>query len=120
MPIHVNVCCDECKVAQGFHFEAESETFGELLEALRASKWEVTFSGGVTRTVCQDCCGPKSFDCPICGTELKEVRYPGGSYLNRDQWESSRAGDYYCTKCVSDVARSGYLYWWRKELVGAK
>jgi hypothetical protein len=54
--------------------------------------------------------------CPTCASKLAAVTYSGGS-LNRDQWESTRAGDYYCTgSCVSDDARSGYLYWWRREL----
>jgi hypothetical protein len=36
--------------------------------------------------------------------------------LNRDQFEATRAGDFYCTKCRSDKAKSGYAYFWEKEL----
>jgi hypothetical protein len=53
--------------------------------------------------------------CPKCGLPLKEVRYPSDSYFNRDQWESQRAGDWYCDKCPSEVARSGYSYFWEAD-----
>jgi hypothetical protein len=58
--------------------------------------------------------------CPKCGRELKAVTYPADSYLNRDQWDSERAGDWYCDNCPSEVARSGFSYFWefdfKKEL----
>jgi len=55
------------------------------------------------------------FNCPQCGGPLRKVSYPGGM-LNEDQWMSQRAGDYYCTECKSDQARTGYMYFWRSML----
>lgn len=54
--------------------------------------------------------------CPECGLALYPVKYPSGSPLNRDQWESTRAGDFYCTSCTSDVSKSGFRYFWEHEL----
>lgn len=47
-----------------------------------------------------------SKDCPTCHRSVDEVRYPSDSYLNRDQWEGVRCGDYYCDHCRQ--------YWWIK------
>jgi hypothetical protein len=58
-----------------------------------------------------------SFNCPICNNELKEVHYPQDSYLNEDQWASIRCGDYYCDTCKSDRSRTGYKYYWKKDLI---
>ena len=54
--------------------------------------------------------------CPKCGTTLQQVEYPGGM-LNEDQWRSTRAGDWFCVTCKSDKARTGYLYFWNRELM---
>jgi hypothetical protein len=54
--------------------------------------------------------------CPACGTELREVLYPPGSLLNRDQWNTVKAGDYYCIICTSDRCATGYRYYWKREL----
>lgn len=56
--------------------------------------------------------------CPKCGGQLFEVRYDPNSMLNRDQFESIRAGDWYCTTCKSDKAKSEYEYFWERELAG--
>jgi hypothetical protein len=53
--------------------------------------------------------------CPDCGKALQPVRYEGG-YLNRDQWESVRAGDWFCDACKGTRSRSGYRYFWNREL----
>ena len=37
--------------------------------------------------------------------------------LNEDQWRSTRAGDWFCDTCKSDKARTGYLYFWNRELM---
>lgn len=58
----------------------------------------------------------KTPHCPDCGNILHAVTYPSGSYLNRDQWESQRAGDWYCNCCTSNVARTGFRYFWNSEL----
>lgn len=55
--------------------------------------------------------------CPQCGGRLEAVTYPSDSMLNRDQFDSVRAGDWYCTSCKGVEARSGYKYWWNSDLV---
>ncbi len=54
--------------------------------------------------------------CPQCGGRLESVDYPADSILNRDQFDSCRAGDWYCTNCKGTEAKSGYKYWWDKDL----
>lgn len=54
--------------------------------------------------------------CPVCGGALQEVRYPEGSMLNREQFDSVRAGDYFCKACKGTEAKSGYKYWWKRDL----
>lgn len=54
--------------------------------------------------------------CPTCGTPLQEVRYEGG-YFNRDQWDSMRAGDWFCDRCPSNGrGNTSFRYWWQREL----
>lgn len=54
--------------------------------------------------------------CPQCKGSLKKVTYPSDSVLNRDQFDSVRAGDWYCTNCKGTEASSGYKYWWHGDL----
>lgn len=54
--------------------------------------------------------------CPQCGGRLEAVTYPSDSMLNQDQFDSVRAGDWYCTNCKGVEARSGYKYWWDNDL----
>lgn len=59
-------------------------------------------------------------ECPQCRGPLKEVRQPSNSMLNRDQWESSIAGNWYCDKCPSnDRGNAPLCYWWTRELPDA-
>jgi hypothetical protein len=53
-------------------------------------------------------------NCPSCGNELRRVVNTTG-YLNDFQFDSVKAGDYYCDRCKSDVARSGYKYFWKTD-----
>ena len=46
--------------------------------------------------------------CPDCGARLMVVHYPAGSMLNEEQWESVRAGDFYCDSCNA--------HYWQREL----
>jgi hypothetical protein len=55
-------------------------------------------------------------NCPQCGACLREVCYPEGSMLNREQFDAVRAGDYYCTNCKGTEARTGWKYWWKREI----
>lgn len=59
----------------------------------------------------------RKLECPQCHGPLERVSYPGG-YLNRDQWESNRAGDYVCRTCPGEghTSRHGWCYWWESEL----
>jgi hypothetical protein len=55
--------------------------------------------------------------CPQCGERLKVPPRP--YYLNREQWEATRAGDYYCERCPPRPGReasSGYCYWLDHEV----
>ena len=55
--------------------------------------------------------------CPTCGKPLTEVRYDSGSMLNRDQFDSIRAGDYFCASCPDNGrGKSGLCYWWKHEV----
>ena len=58
--------------------------------------------------------------CPVCGKELIRVRYPADSPLNRDQWESQKAGDWYCETCPDNgraVSHQPRSYFWDHEVV---
>lgn len=48
-------------------------------------------------------------NCPECGKMLQPVTYPGG-YLNHEQWESLRAGDWFCA--LHDGVN---LYYWNSD-----
>lgn len=54
--------------------------------------------------------------CPQCKCALKPVAYPGGM-LNRDQWESVRAGDYRCDSCPDNgrANRPKVAHFWAAE-----
>ena len=56
--------------------------------------------------------------CPQCGGVLLSVSYPEGcTALNRDQWESTIAGNWYCEKCPSNNrGTAGVCYWWDREV----
>lgn len=56
------------------------------------------------------------FDCPQCGAPLLPVEYPADCMLNEYQWRSQIAGDLYCDYCKSNTARSGHLYFWKRNL----
>lgn len=54
--------------------------------------------------------------CPNCQKELFEVRQSPHSMLNAEQFDSQKAGDFYCASCKSDKCQTGYLYFWTKDL----
>lgn len=58
----------------------------------------------------------KVLTCPKCEQPLKKVEYPSDSMLNRDQWMSVRAGDYYCTCHNNHTGNRPYAYFWEKDL----
>lgn len=55
--------------------------------------------------------------CPECGAGLHGVRYPGG-YLNEEQWDSIRAGDFYCNSNAPHQREpnGGITYFWKREV----
>lgn len=55
------------------------------------------------------------YKCPKCGELLYIVRESSG-YLNEEQFDSIRAGDYYCKSCKGNRGKSGYRYYWENEL----
>lgn len=61
---------------------------------------------------------PEGPPCPNCGKPLEHVRYPSGCYLNREQWESVRAGDFMCQHCPDNgrAANKKFAYFWASEV----
>lgn len=57
-----------------------------------------------------------SQSCPQCSRPLYRVTRDPDSPLNEDQFDSVRAGDWYCTSCRGTEARTGYKYFWVREL----
>jgi hypothetical protein len=56
-------------------------------------------------------------ECPSCGGELRRVRN-NSAYLNDEQFDSVKAGDWYCSTCRGDKGKSGFLYFWDDDLPG--
>jgi uncharacterized protein YbaR (Trm112 family) len=54
--------------------------------------------------------------CPECRNPLEEVKYNSSSVLNEEQFMSIRAGDYYCKNCNGTRGKTGYKYFWKREL----
>lgn len=52
--------------------------------------------------------------CPECGDDLDRVVNNGP--LNDDQFDAVKAGDWYCKKCKSDAAATGFKYWLDRQL----
>ena len=54
--------------------------------------------------------------CPQCGKPLVRVTQDTDSYLNAEQFDSVKAGDYFCETCKDDSTKTGYKYFWEKDL----
>lgn len=55
--------------------------------------------------------------CPKCRGPVIRVRQSANSPLNRDQFDSCKAGDFYCEACPDNGrGNSGLCYWWEREL----
>jgi hypothetical protein len=63
---------------------------------------------------------PKDPKCPGCGRPLNRVRQSPNSSLNRDQWESCIAGNWYCEHCKGSRGQTDYRYYWDRELIAAE
>lgn len=59
---------------------------------------------------------PSKHKCPNCSKPLKEV--PRHSkWLNDDQYEASKAGDWFCENCPDNGrGNSGLCYFWDREV----
>lgn len=58
---------------------------------------------------------PKLKKCPRCGGNLCTV--PPSKWLNSDQWQASKAGDYYCVFCPGNGRGAmDFCYWWEHEI----
>lgn len=57
---------------------------------------------------------PRSYACPDCGNELVRVKRP--LYLNEDQWDATKAGDFYCVACAGERGGTDYRYYDSGEL----
>ena len=55
--------------------------------------------------------------CPRCGQSLKPVEQESGA-LNDDQFDAIKAGDWYCEHCKGSRGKTGYRYYWDRELQG--
>lgn len=53
-----------------------------------------------------------NYNCPDCGNRLKKVFQSSPRMLNSYQFDAVKAGDFYCDKCKSDKAESGFKYFW--------
>lgn len=59
----------------------------------------------------------KQQKCPQCGGPIVAVRQSPNSPLNSDQFDASKAGDYYCETCPSnDRGQKPLCYWREREL----
>lgn len=56
--------------------------------------------------------------CPRCDKPLKAV--PPSKWLNAEQWEAVKAGDYFCDSCPSNDRGNGrFHYFWAAEVEAA-
>ena len=60
--------------------------------------------------------------CPQCRGTVMLVTQGEYAWMNRDQFDAVKAGDYYCESCPpNDRAENGkHCYWWERELVAAE
>ena len=68
----------------------------------------------------------RDFICPECKQKLKEVKQSQHSYLNSEQFDASKAGDWMCPnpKCPGikkihpdKLANNGHRCYWLHELL---
>lgn len=59
----------------------------------------------------------KKSKCPQCQQKLIKVEQSADSPLNKYQFESIKAGDWYCPLCPdNNRGNSKFCYWWEFEL----
>lgn len=56
--------------------------------------------------------------CPGCGGKVEAV--PPSKWMNSDQWDAVKAGDYFCEACPDDgKGATGFAYWTTAEVEAA-
>lgn len=55
--------------------------------------------------------------CPLCGKELEPVRQSANSPLNSDQFDASKAGDWFCECSSNGRGNAPYAYFWNREVI---
>jgi hypothetical protein len=55
-------------------------------------------------------------NCPLCGQPLKRVIQSPYSSLNNDQFDASKAGDWYCGCSNNERGNRAYAYFWDYEV----
>ncbi len=60
--------------------------------------------------------------CPQCRGEVRLVTQGEYAWMNSDQFNAVKAGDYYCPTCDPNGRddKGKYCYWWEHELVAAE
>lgn len=91
-------CCEECKWTCGYG-HASTCSQSQPLPSTRTAE------------------DPK---CPNCGYALEKVTYPSGSMLNRDQFDATRAGDWYCGCHNNNRGNRPYAYFWDREVAASQ
>lgn len=57
--------------------------------------------------------------CPTCCSPIERV--PQSIWMNAEQWESVKAGDYFCKECPDNGrGASGLCYWFESEIMAAE
>jgi len=57
-------------------------------------------------------------NCPLCKKPLEPVRQSPYSPLNRDQFDASKAGDWFCQCSDNGRGNAPYAYFWDREVIG--
>lgn len=58
--------------------------------------------------------------CPRCNKLLQKVRQESESMLNHDQWDSVKAGDWFCECHNNGRGHAPYAYFWNSELAASR
>lgn len=101
---------DEMQKANG---QLTAETRNHLLALLTALETAVK---ALERMPCK--CSRRNvypLRCPVCAGELKSVTNETG-WMNSEQFDSVKAGDFYCEHCKGEEGKSGHKYFWDKDL----
>lgn len=115
--------CDAVRASGGVANEGISDTFlilgvpAEMAARKKAQEAAESTAAGLRRALEEVRCRcSRGIDnhCPECGDDLDRVVNNGP--LNDDQFDAVKAGDWYCKKCKSDAAATGFKYWLDRQL----